>query len=160
MRTCRGDRGCLQHERPAFLQEGLALGAAAPRVCGLCTLGVNPVSNRTELRKGQGASLPLYFLDDLESSLKRVFWKLSLPARPARSARAAIRTVCLASLSWLFWLILFFPPSLLTSCQVWNWAVPDLLIWLEGKTWGYFRTGNAIWCLDSPSPRARSSPNP
>lgn len=37
----------------------------------------------TGLGKGQGTGLPLSSLDDLESSLKRAFRKLSLPARPA-----------------------------------------------------------------------------
>lgn len=42
------------------------------------------VSDTTGLReKGHETSLPLCCLDDPESSLKRVFWMLSLPARPA-----------------------------------------------------------------------------
>lgn len=85
--------------------------------------------------KGHGTSLPLGCLDDPESSLKRFFWMLSLLARPASVPGLLGLTVPADFISF---------PFLANQMPGMDRAVPALLLWLEGKTWGYFRIGNDI----------------
>lgn len=126
---------------PTFLHKCLRLGTVEWGFFGLLTMGLSssgvPHSGVWRIGAENQAS-PLFF-GSRRICLVEGFLD-AFPASQGQPQEQSTQLTCLGCPGWFY-----FSLSLLTRCQIWNWAVSLIfLIWLEGKTWGFVCTGNDI----------------